>query len=234
MLNYQVNLGQNFINYLITGNNIIMIEKIKNFMLKPIKVSYKDISDYTPIENFILNPIILALLVFLVTYQAFSLNDDVKPSASDTALSNAMIYFEKGDFDNAVLQLESVVDNFSGSKAAHQAKFYLGRTAFINGNNDKALVYLSESVSKMRYDNLKKEGYIMLAELENDTKMFDKAMKFTESDNEIKYISILKAKKLAQNGDLIQSMKLLESLDADNPAYNQLFEEVYGFVLSIN
>ena len=211
-----------------------MIEKIKNFMLKPIKVSYKDISDYTPIENFILNPIILALLVFLVTYQAFSLNDDVKPSASDTALSNAMIYFEKGDFDNAVLQLESVVDNFSGSKAAHQAKFYLGRTAFINGNNDKALVYLSESVSKMRYDNLKKEGYIMLAELENDTKMFDKAMKFTESDNEIKYISILKAKKLAQNGDLIQSMKLLESLDADNPAYNQLFEEVYGFVLSIN
>ena len=211
-----------------------MIEKIKNFMLKPIKVSYKEISDYTPIENFILNPIILALLVFLVTYQAFSLNNDVKPSASDTALSNAMIYFEKGDFDNAVLQLESVVDNFSGSKAAHQAKFYLGRTAFINGNNDKALVYLSESVSKMRYDNLKKEGYIMLAELENDTKMFDKAMKFTESDNEIKYISILKAKKLAQNGDLIQSMKLLESLDADNPAYNQLFEEVYGFVLSIN
>ena len=234
MLNYQVNLGQNFINYLITGNNIIMIEKIKNFMLNPIKVSYKDRSDYTPIENFILNPIILALLVFLVTYQAFSLNGDVKPSASDTALSNAMIYFEKGDFDNAVLQLESVVDNFSGSKAAHQAKFYLGRTAFINGNNDKALVYLSESVSKMRYDNLKKEGYIMLAELENDTKMFDKAMKFTDSDNEIKYISILKAKKLAQNGDLIQSMKLLESLDADNPAYNQLFEEVYGFVLSIN
>ena len=173
-------------------------------------------------------------MVFLVTYQAFSLNDDVKPSASDTALSNAMIYFEKGDFDNAVLQLESVVDNFSGSKAAHQAKFYLGRTAFINGNNDKALVYLSESVSKMSYDNLKKEGYIMLAELENDTKMFDKAMKFTDSDNEIKYISILKAKKLAQNGDLIQSMKLLESLDADNPAYNQLFEEVYGFVLSIN
>ena len=234
MLNYQVNLGQNFINYLIIGNNKIMIEKIKNFMLNPIKVSYKDRSDYTPIENFILNPIILALLVFLVTYQAFSLNDDVKPSASDTALSNAMIYFEKGDFDNAVLQLESVVDNFSGSKAAHQAKFYLGRTAFINGNNDKALVYLSESVSKMRYDNLKKEGYIMLAELENDTKMFDKAMKFTDSDNEIKYISILKAKKLAQTGDLIQSIKILESLDADNPAYNQLFEEVYGFVLSIN
>ena len=211
-----------------------MIDKIKKFLLTPTKVTYKKRADYSPIENFILNPIILALLVFLVTFQAFSLNDEPQPTKSDTALSNAMMYFERGDFDNAVLQLENLVDNYSGSKAAHQAKFYLGSTAFINGNNDKALVFLSESVSKVRYDNLKKEGYIMLAELENDTKMFDKAMKFTESDNEIKYISILKAKKLAQNGDLIQSMKLLESLDADNPAYNHFFEEVYGFVLSIN
>ena len=74
----------------------------------------------------------------------------------------------------------------------------------------------------------------MLAELKNDTKMFDKAMKFTDSENEIKYISILKAKKLAQNGLTDQSIMLLDSLNAENPVYNQLFEEVYGYVLSIN
>ena len=211
-----------------------MIDKIQNFILTPIKVSYKDRSDYSPIENFILNPLVLALLVFLVTFQAFSLNGEAKPTQSDTALSNAMIYFEKGDFDNAVLQLESVVDNYSGSKAAHQAKFYLGRTAFINGNNDKALVYLSESVSKLKFDNLKKEGYIMLAELQNDIKMYDKAMKYTSSENEIKYISILKAKKLADNNQLDQATLLLESLDTDNPLYKELYEEVYGYVLSIS
>ncbi len=211
-----------------------MIDKIQNFILTPIKVSYKERSDYSPIENFILNPLVLALLVFLVTFQAFSLSGEAKPTQSDTALSNAMIYFEKGDFDNAVLQLESVVDNYSGSKAAHQAKFYLGRTAFINGNNDKALVYLSESVSKLKFDNLKKEGYIMLAELQNDIKMYDKAMKYTSSENEIKYVSILKAKKLADNNQLDQATLLLESLDTDNPLYNELYEEVYGYVLSIS
>ena len=211
-----------------------MIDKIQNFILTPIKVSYKERSDYSPIENFILNPLVLALLVFLVTFQAFSLNGEAKPTQSDTALSNAMIYFEKGDFDNAVLQLESVVDNYSGSKAAHQAKFYLGRTAFINGNNDKALVYLSESVSKLKFDNLKKEGYIMLAELQNDIKKYDKAMKYTSSENEIKYISILKAKKLADNNQLDQATLLLESLDTDNPLYKELYEEVYGYVLSIS
>ena len=211
-----------------------MIDKIKKFLLTPIEVTYKKRADYSPIENFILNPIILALLVFLVTFQAFSLNDEPQPTKSDTALSNAMMYFERGDFDNAVLQLENVVDNYSGSKAAHQAKFYLGRTAFINGNNDKALVYLSESVSKVRYDNLKKEGYIMLAELKNDVKMFDRAMKYTSSENELKYIYIMKAKKLAQNGQIDQATIILDSLNTDNPVYNDFYEEVYGYVLSIS
>ena len=211
-----------------------MIDKIKNFILKPIKVTYKDRSDYSPIENFVLNPIVLAVIVSFVTFQAFSLNNVAKPSASDAALSNAMVHFENGDLDNAVLQLESVIDKFSGTTAAHQAKFYLGRTAFINGDNESALAYLLNSVSKLNYDNLKKEGYIMLAELEDDIKMFDKAINFTDSVNEIKYINILKAKKLAQNNELDLSISLLESLDTDNPAYKQLFEEVYGYVLSIN
>ena len=57
MLNYQLNLDLNFINCLITGNNT-MIDKFQNFILTPIKVSYKDRSDYTPIEKFILNPTI--------------------------------------------------------------------------------------------------------------------------------------------------------------------------------
>ncbi len=233
MLNYLLNLDLSFINYLITGNNK-MIDKIKNFILKPIKVTYKDRSDYSPIENFVLNPIVLAVIVSFVTFQAFSLNNIAKPSASDAALSNAMVHFENGDLDNAVLQLESVIDKFSGTTAAHQAKFYLGRTAFINGDNESALAYLLDSVSKLNYDNLKKEGYIMLAELEDNIKMFDKAINFTDSVNEIKYINILKAKKLAQNNQLDKSISLLESLDADNPAYKQLFEEVYGYVLSIN
>ena len=64
-------------------------------------------------------------MYFLVTFQAFSLNDDPKPSASDAALSNAMIYFEKADFDNAVLQLEAVVDNFSGTKLLIKLSFIL-------------------------------------------------------------------------------------------------------------
>lgn len=211
-----------------------MKDKIQSFLLTPIKVSYKKSSDYTLIEKVVLSPIFLAFLVFFTTFQAYSLSSNPKSIPSDSALSNAMIYFEKGDFDNAVLQLENVVDNYDGTTAANQAKFYLGRTAFVNGNNDKALVYLSESVSKLKFPNLKKEGYIMLAKLENNPGNFDKAIKNEISESEQKYINILKAKMLAENGDVDQAMMLLDSIDTDNTVYNELFEEVYGFVLSIN
>ena len=211
-----------------------MKDKIQSFLLTPIKVSYKKSSDYTLIEKVVLSPIFLAFLVFFTTFQAYSLSSDPKSTPSDSSLSNAMIYFEKGDFDNAVLQLENVVDSYDGTTAANQAKFYLGRTAFVNGNNDKALVYLSESVSKLKFPNLKKEGYIMLAKLENNPKNFDKAIKNEISESEQKYINILKAKMLAENGDIDRAMMLLDSIDTDNTVYNELFEEVYGFVLSIN
>ena len=211
-----------------------MKDKIQSFLLTPIKVSYKKSSDYTLIEKIVLNPIFLAMLVFFTTFQAYSLSSEPKSTPSDSALSNAMVYFEKGDFDNAVLQLESVVSSYSGTTAAYQAKFYLGRTAFINGNNDKALVYLSESVSKLKFPNLKKEAYIMLAKLENNPMNFDKAIKSEISESEQKYIYILKAKMLAENGNVDQAIKILDSVDTDNTVYNDFFEEVYGFVLSIN
>lgn len=74
----------------------------------------------------------------------------------------------------------------------------------------------------------------MLAKLENNPKNFDKAIKNEISESEQKYINILKAKMLAENGDIDRAMMLLDSIDTDNTVYNELFEEVYGFVLSIN
>ena len=74
----------------------------------------------------------------------------------------------------------------------------------------------------------------MIEKLEKKTGYFDKAIKNEISVSEQKYINILKAKMLAENGDIDRAMMLLDSIDTDNTVYNELFEEVYGFVLSIN
>ena len=239
MLNYQLNLDQNYINYLIIGNkHMSLLNKIKEMISNPISVSYKQKKDYSKFDMIMLNPVFLFLMVSAVTWSAWDLSRPQTSSAADSALSNAMVYFERGDFDNAVLQLESVVEDHKKTSAAVHAKFYLGRTAFINGNNDKAMMLLSECASKLDYSTLKTEAYIMLGQLDsnvdNAVKFFNKAAKNTLSDNEVTYISILKAKRLAMAGEKTEALVILDNLDFENSTYKELFEEVYGVALSLN
>ena len=182
-----------------------------------------------------------AFLFLLVVFSMWAMWNVSRPqtsSAADTALSNAMVYFEKGDFDNAVLQLESVVEDHKKTSAAVNAKFYLGRTAFINGNNDKAMMLLSECASKLDYSTLKTEAYIILGQLDSDldnaVKFFNKAAKNALSENEVTYISILKAKRLAIAGKKTEALTILDNLDSETSSYKELFEEVYGVALSLN
>lgn len=215
-----------------------LLNKIKEMISNPISVSYKQKKDYSKFDMIMLNPVFLFLMVSAVTWSAWDLSRPQTSSAADSALSNAMVYFERGDFDNAVLQLESVVENHKKTSAAVHAKFYLGRTAFINGNNDKAMMLLSECASKLDYSTLKTEAYIMLGQLDsnvdNAIKFFNKAAKNTLSDNEVTYISILKAKRLAMAGEKTEALAILDNLDSENSTYKELFEEVYGVALSLN
>jgi len=114
----------------------------------------------------------------------------------------------------------------------------LGRTAFINGNNDKAMMLLSECASKLDYPTLKTEAYIMLGQLDldldNALRFFDKAAKNALSDNEVTYVSILKAKRLTMVGKKSEALEILDNLDSENNAYKELFEEVYGVALTLN
>ena len=215
-----------------------LVNKIKEMISNPISVSYKQKKDYSKFDMIMLNPVFLFLMVSAVTWSAWDVSRPQTSSAADSALSNAMVYFERGDFDNAVLQLESVVEDHKKTSAAVHAKFYLGRTAFINGNNDKAMMLLSECASKLDYSTLKTEAYIMLGQLDsnvdNAVKFFNKAAKNTLSDNEVTYISILKAKRLAMAGEKTEALVILDNLDFENSTYKELFEEVYGVALSLN
>lgn len=215
-----------------------LIDKIKETFTTPISVSYKEKKEYSKLDMILLNPVFLFLLVASVTWSAWDVSRPKTSAVADAALSNAMVYFEQGDFDNAVLQLESVVENHKGTSSANQAKFYLGRTAFINGNHDKAIVLLSECAGKLKYSTLKTEAYIMLGQLDSDLdsalKFFNKAQKNALSENEITYISILKAKRLTMEGKKVEALEILDQIDTKNNTYEELFEEVYGVALTLN
>jgi len=222
---------------LIIGNKINMIEKILNFLSTPIKVSYKEQSEYTKLDMVMLNPIVLFLMVFLLTWQAWDLSRS-PDSEGDTALSNTMVYLEKGDFDNAELQLSIIIEDHSGTKSANYAKFYLGRIAFVSNDLERASVLLKESVKKLDYPNLKTEAYIMLAQMEETSdkaiNLFNSAHKNATSTIEKNYISILKAKRMIRDNNKEEALEILDSITLENSAYQEMFEHTYGMALALN
>ena len=179
----------------------------------------------------------MGLMVILVTWQAWNLS---KPGdiEGDTALSNAMVYFERGDFDNAELRLSTIIDDYRGKKSANHAKFYLGRIAFVSNDLDKASVLLKESVKRLDYPNLKTEAYIMLAQIEEDSNkaisLFSSAQNSATSTTEKNYISILKAKRMIRENNKEEALEILDNIDLESSAYKEMFEHAYGMALALN
>jgi predicted negative regulator of RcsB-dependent stress response len=213
-----------------------LIDKIKKSVSTPIQLTSK--KKYSKLDMIILNPVFLFLLV---TFSAWSVWDVSRPQSSseaDAALSNTMVYFERGDFDNSELQLSMILEDYSGTKSADHAKFYLGKIAFVNNDMDKASVLLKESVKKLDYPNLKTEAYIMLAQMEEDSKkamnLFNSAQKATISQTERDYISILKAKRMINDNNKEKALEILDAIELDNNAYKDMFEHTYGAALGLN
>ena len=213
-----------------------LIDKIKESVSTPIQLTSK--KKYSKLDMIILNPVFLFLLV---TFSAWSVWDVSRPQSSseaDAALSNTMVYFERGDFDNSELQLSMIVEDYNGTKSANHAKFYLGKIAFINNDIDKASVLLKESVKKLDYPNLQTEAYIMLAQMEEDSKkamnLFNSAQKATISQTERDYISILKAKRMINDNNKEKALEILDAIELDNNAYKEMFEHTYGAALRLN
>ena len=213
-----------------------LIDKIKESVSTPIQLTSK--KKYSKLDMIILNPVFLFLLV---TFSAWSVWDVSRPQSSseaDAALGNTMVYFERGDFDNSELQLSMIVKDYNGTKSANHAKFYLGKIAFINNDIDKASVLLKESVKKLDYPNLQTEAYIMLAQMEEDSKkamnLFNSAQKATISQTERDYISILKAKRMINDNNKEKALEILDAIELDNNAYKEMFEHTYGAALRLN
>jgi predicted negative regulator of RcsB-dependent stress response len=213
-----------------------LIEQVKKIVSTPIQLTSK--KEYSKLDMIILNPVFLFLLVTFSAWSVWNVSQSQSSSEADAALGNTMVYFERGDFDNSELQLSIILEDYSGTKSADYAKFYLGKIAFINNDTDKASTLLEESVKKLDYPNLKTEAYIMLAQMEIDLKkamrLFNLAQKATISQTERDYISILKAKRMINDNNKEKALEILDAIELDNNAYKEIFEHTYGAALGLN
>tara|TARA_B100000929_G_scaffold259229_1_gene222885 strand:- start:1050 stop:1661 length:612 start_codon:yes stop_codon:yes gene_type:complete len=198
----------------------------------------KQISAYYTDNKRTVNIFLISFVLGFVLAFVWNSSLDKKELEAHEQLSNSLVYLERGDFDNSELQLSMIVEDYSGTKSADHAKFYLGRIAFINNDTDKASNLLKESVKNLEYPNLKTEAYIMLARMETDSKkamrLFNSAQKATNSQTERNYVSILKARRMINDNNKEEALEILDAIELENNAYKEMFEHTYGMASALN
>jgi len=198
----------------------------------------KKISTYYTENKRTVNMFLVSFVVGFVLVSVWNSSVDKKELEAHEQLSNSLVYLERGDFDNSELQLSIIVEDYNGTKSADHAKFYLGRIAFINNDTDKASNLLRESVKNLEYPNLKTEAYIMLARMETDSKkamrLFDSAQKATNSQTEKNYVSILKARRMISDNNKEGALEILDVIELESNAYQEMFEHTYGMASALN
>ena len=198
----------------------------------------KQISAYYTDNKRTVNIFLISFVLGFVLAFVWNSSLDKKELEAHEQLSNSLVYLERGDFDNSELQLSMIVEDYSGTKSADHAKFYLGRIAFINNDTDKASNLLRESVKNLEYPNLKTEAYIMLARMETDSKkamrLFNSAQKATNSQTERNYVSILKARRMINDNNKEEALEILDAIELENNAYKEMFEHTYGMASALN
>ena len=91
--------------------------------------------------------IILSVVgVFIVGF-LYNSNSITKENEADYGLSIGMIYHNQGDYQNAIMQFQQIVDEYSNTNSGYDASFHIGKIHFERGNYDLALPHFERYVS---------------------------------------------------------------------------------------
>ena len=138
-------------------------------------------------------------VITVITVIYFLNNNRIKSgTAGEALLGKALLSQDIGDVENAKFQLHILVDDYDGTKAGVEGKYYLGKMALDDGDTETASEYLNEYVKKGNNAILMTTAYKILAEV---------ATKNINSEEAEEYLQ--KGIKIAKNTVYQQEMLLI-------------------------
>ena len=96
-----------------------------------------------------------AAAVIFIAVILFLWNIDKKNTQAAGYLARAQISYDRGFGDDAVIDLQTVVDNYSNTSAAASACYKLANVFFDNGNYEEALKYFIVMIDNYPDDKMK-------------------------------------------------------------------------------
>ena len=168
----------------------------------------------------------IGISVLSVLVLSFFINQNSKSNAKEAefGLSIGMVYLEKGDIQNAMMQFQQIVDEYSSTPSGHSASFYIGKIHFDKSEYDLALSHFERSISRKNNIFLNNAAYSALAEIHANKNQYDEAISFQKKliDNSSSFLdeafSMLKLGKFhLLNGDKEIAKSILQNILDENP-----------------
>ena len=183
--------------------SIVRYRKRKH-MLKPRKkITRKEIKNDPVLERVattfsfiqdkqkILAKIGIGIVIGFVLFNIWNNHTHNKNEESSYIFTKALVAWQTGDVDNALLLFESLADDFDGTDNGKIANYWLGLIAYNSGDHESSIKYLKQFVKFGKADILLPNTYQLLANLslkDEDYKKahtyFKKAIKYSMSEIE--------------------------------------------------
>jgi len=170
--------------------------------------------------------VVILLLIVVIR------NQQQKSEQAEAALGKALVEFDQGDIDNAVLQLETILDDYGSTRSGNLARYFLGRYYFHAGDYQTAKTYLQEFTDGSTQKLVLGGAYHMLASIyveEGDwnaaLRAYDKAIKNAISETEAQEYELAKADFLLARQEITAAQEIVDRVLAEAPKRTPLHDQ---------
>jgi len=137
----------------------------------------------------------------------------------EALLGKALLSQDIGDVENAKFQLQTLIDDYDGTKAGIEGKYYLGKMSFDDGELESASENFNDYIKKGDNAILMTSAYKLLSEIalknsdgEKAESYLQKGTKFAENTVYHQEMSLLLAKQLFANGKIDKAKKIVDNI----------------------
>jgi predicted negative regulator of RcsB-dependent stress response len=192
-------------------------------------------------KSFYAKIITVALVALLGFFILNKKNSEHNINAS-VSLGQALVALEQSDLSNAKFQLETVIDDYSGTPSSINANYFLGKIYFDEGDYPKSKKLISTFYKKSSNDMMLTASAQLLAEIEVQNsnnpgaiEILKKAIRSTALESQKNALSLSQAKIFISIGDdkkALANIDLLLASSTISSAQKQAAEELLGKIAS--
>jgi predicted negative regulator of RcsB-dependent stress response len=186
--------------------------------------------------------IITGALVALLGFFILNKKNSEHNINASVSLGQALVALEQSDLSNAKFQLETVLDDYSGTPSSINANYFLGKIYFDEGDYMKSKKLISTFYKKSSNDMMLTASAQLLAEIEVQNsnnpgaiEILKKAIRSTALESQKNVLSLSQAKIFISIGDdkkALANIDLLLASSTISSAQKQVAEELLGKIAS--